>query len=214
MTVSQSPTAVHYEELDETIKELLGKTANEIARETQFVQRRSALDGAHFVQALVFGWLSNPEASYTFLQQMLSTAGCEVSAQALEQRMTAHAADFLLSLLHAFVYACVVSEPVMTELLSRFEGVYLQDGTVISLPNELAGLYRGCGGNTSESGLSALRVQVRLNLTTGAMQGPWIAPAVQCERSGAGSMQQAPLPANGLYLTDSGYITLQEIKEH
>jgi Transposase DDE domain len=213
MTVSQNPIPVQFEELDKTIQELLGKTANELAREAKFVQRQSAMDGAHFAQALIFGWMVDPDASYSFLQEMLEISGCDVTAQALEKRLTSKAADFLLLLLHAFVYACVASDPVMTELLSRFEGVYLQDGTVIALPNELEGMYRGCGGNTSESGRSALRVQVRLNLNTGALQGPWIASAADCERKGPGSLEQTPLPAKALRLTDSGYITLHEIKE-
>jgi len=51
-------------------------------------------------------------------------------------------------------------------------------------------------------------------VSTGAMQGPWIAEAVQSERQGPGWMQQTPLPAGALLLTDNGYITLQEIKEH
>ena len=214
MTVSHPSTPVQFEELDEMIQELLGETANQLARETHFVQRKSPLDGAHFAQGLIFGWLSHPEATYSMLQQLLSVAGCEVSAQALEKRMTAQAADFLLNLLYACTTACVACEPVTTEILNRFEGVYLQDGTVIGLPNSLQGLYRGFGGNTSESGLSALRVQVRLNVSTGAMQGPWIAEAVQSERGGPGWMQQAPLPAGALLLTDAGYITLHEIKQH
>ncbi len=214
MTVSYPWIPVQFADLDHTIQDLLQTTANDLARETAFVQRCSALDGAHFAQALIFGWLADPEASYSFLQQMLEISGCDVSAQALEKRMTPQAADFLLSLLYAFTSACIASEPVMTELLSRFAGVYLQDGTVISLPSELKSVYRGCGGSTSESGVSALRVQVRLNLTTGAMQGPWVAPAVQSERTGPGCMQESPLPTDALYLTDSGYVTLHEIKAH
>lgn len=214
MTVSQKTPAVQFEELDEMIQEILGETANHLARETRFVQRKSLMDGAHFAQGLIFGWLSHPEASYTVLQEMLAIAGCEISAQALEQRMTAQAADFLLWLLYACTTACVAADPVMTELLNRFEGVYLQDGTVIGLPNSLQGLYRGFGGNTSESGLSAMRGQVRLTVSTGAMQGPWLSEAVQPERQGPGWMEQAPTPAGALLLTDNGYITLHEIKEH
>ena len=152
MTISQTSTLVHFEELDEMIQELLGNIVHELARETKFVQRQSKMSGAHFAQALIFGWMSHPEASYRLLQEMLAVAGCDASAQALEKRMTPQAADFLLSLLHAFASACVSSEPVMSELLRRFEGVDLQAGTVISLTNELKGIYRGCGGNTSESG--------------------------------------------------------------
>ena len=55
MTLSYHSTPVHFEELDEMVKALLGTTANELACETSFVQRHSAMDGAHFVQALVIG---------------------------------------------------------------------------------------------------------------------------------------------------------------
>jgi hypothetical protein len=213
-TVSYSTPLVQFEELDQTIKELLGNTANELAKETHFTQRQTKIDGAHFARALIFGWMANPDAPYSFLQQMLAISGCDASVQALEQRMTPQGADFLLSLLHALMYACVTSDPVMTEILTRFEGVYLQDGTIIGLPNELEPLYKGAGGNTSTSGRSALRMQVRLNLNTGQLDGPWTAPAVACERKGAGSQQEHPLPANALDLTDSAYITLAEMKEH
>lgn len=214
MTIAQRSSPVHYEDVDATIQELLSEKANSLARETHFVQRRSALDGAHFAQGLVFGWLNDPEASYTFLQEMLALSGCQVSVQALEQRMTPQGAAFFLALLSAFATACIVSEPLTTELLSRFNGVYVQDGTIIALPNELREQYRGCGGNTSESGLSALRVQVRLNVTTGELLGPWLWEAVACEREGDGSLQQTPLPEGALRLTDSGYITLDEVKAH
>lgn len=215
MTVSQSCSTVHFEALDESIREMLGEVANDLARETKFVQRSSEMTGAHFAQALIFGWLANPDASYTFLQQMLAIAGCQVSAQALEKRMTPRAADYLLSLLHALVSCCVTGDPVMTEVINRFEGgIFLQDGSVISLPSQMEGIYRGHGGNTAQSGRSALRVQVRLNLSTGAMQGPWLTDAVHGERKGASSLHAEPLPKGALYLTDSGYVTLAEIAQH
>ena len=98
MTVSQSTTPVHFQDLDESLQTLLGTTATSIARETKFVQRKSKITGAHFAQALIFGWLADPNASYTVLQQMLAIAGCDASAQALEQRMTEEAQiSFLLS---------------------------------------------------------------------------------------------------------------------
>ena len=64
------------------------------------------------------------------------------------------------------------SEASAPELLSRFNGVYVQDGTIISLPASLRDEWRGCGGNTPEAGQSSLRVQVRLDLAQGGMQGP------------------------------------------
>jgi hypothetical protein len=214
MTVSQKAVPVQLENLDQTIQEIFTTTATLLARETHFVQRESELNGARFAQALVFGWLANPTGGYTFLQSMLELLGCDVSAQALEQRITWQAADFLQSLLHAFTYANVASEPVVNELFNRFEGVYVQDGTVIGLPPELESIYQGFGGNTKDSGKSALRLQVRVNLSTGGLSGPWITSARKCERTGEGSTHHLPLPAGSLFLTDTHYMTLEEIHEH
>src|ERR1019366_5073853 len=122
MTVSQKAAPVQFEKLDQTIQEIFTTTADALARETHFVQRTSPLNGARFAQTLTFGWLANPAAGYTFLQEVLEIVGCDVSAQAVEQRMTPQAADFMLSLLHAFTYACIGSEPVVSELLNRFNG--------------------------------------------------------------------------------------------
>src|SRR5712692_1522899 len=209
MTVAQMMSTGNREELESVVKSFLEETTEELARETGFVKRKRAITGANFAQALIFGWLIRPDASYTHLQQMLAALQCQVSAQAVEQRLDERAADFLLSLLHALLGLCVESEGVMCEVLQRFNGVYLQDGSIIGLPDSLESLYQGFGGKSEHGGRSGLRVQVRLNLSTGQLQGPWLQEAVQCERKGAGSTQQAPLPAGALYVTDSGYVTLE-----
>lgn len=212
MTIAYASTVVQIEPLEEPLRTLLTQTADELARETQFVQRRSPLTGAIFAQTLILGWLAQPQASYTHLQQMMALLGCPVSAQALEQRLTVQAADFLLSLLHAAVAQAISSEAMSSELLSRFEGVYVQDGSIIGLPSTLAGLYRGCGGNTPSSGTSALRMQVRLNLNTGRLGGPWLQEARGGERSGPGNIEQHPLPKDALYVTDCAYLPLQTMR--
>lgn len=198
--------------LDRQVKEFLEQVSEELARQTGFVKRKRAISGAIFAQALIFGWMVNPEASYTQLQQLLAILGSPASAQALEQRMTERGADFLLSLLSGLLGVCAESEGVMCEVLQRFKGVYLQDGSLITLPDELEGLYKGCGGGSEEGGRSGLRLQVRLNLLTGELQGPWLQEAVQCEREGAGSIEQDPLAEGALQVVDSAYVTLEKMK--
>jgi len=212
MTVAQMEMPVQIETLEKELRQVFTETADELARETDFVKRQRKLSGSIFAQALVFSWLSNPDASYTQIQQMLAVCGCPMSAQGLEQRFTPSAADFLLYLLYAATQVAMQAEELNTELLSRFAGVYLQDGSIISLPNELEGLYQGFGGNTEKSGKSAMRIQVRLNMQTGELLGPWIQEARMCERKGAGSFEANPLPENALRVCDSHYFTLTEMQ--
>ena len=45
----------------ETLRQILEKEANELAKETGFIQRERTLTGADFAQTLIFGWLEEPE---------------------------------------------------------------------------------------------------------------------------------------------------------
>jgi hypothetical protein len=144
---------------------------------------------------------------------MMAVCGCDMSAQALEKRFTPSAADFLLSLLSGAAQVAMQAPDLSTALLTRFAGVYLQDGSVIGLPNELEGLYRGCGGNTDESGKSGLRIQVRINMNNGELLGPWVQEARTCERKGAGSFEAHPLAENALRVSDSNFFTLKDMRQ-
>ncbi len=50
-------------QLADAVQTLLTTTAETMARATGFVQRRSKLGGAAFVQALVVAWMANPRAT-------------------------------------------------------------------------------------------------------------------------------------------------------
>ena len=197
----------------QAIQRVLTTQAKEQERQTGFVKRSSAqLDGPLFTQLTVFGWMAQPEASYSQLQQVATSLGAQVSPQAIEQRFGPESAAWLRAVLQEAVGEVLSSEGSVPELLSRFNGVYVQDGSVISLPPELKDEWRGCGGKTAEAGLSSLRVQVRLDLARGGMQGPWLQEGREAERSG--EAHEAPLPAGSLFDVDGGYFTLAEMRAH
>jgi hypothetical protein len=195
------------------MQHVLRRRAKELERETGFVERSTAqLDGPTFVQTTVFGWLDNPEASYPQLRHVAASLGVPVSSQAVEQRFGVESAALLREVLQEAVGAVLSSEASAPELLSRFNGVYVQDGTIISLPAVLRDEWRGCGGSTPEAGQSSMRVQVRLDLAQGGMQGPWLQEGRAAERSG--EAHEAPLPQGCLYNVDAGYFTLAEMRAH
>jgi hypothetical protein len=190
---------------------LLTTTANATARATGFTQRRSALTGAGFAQALVFGWLANANATLEDLSQSAATCGCPVTAQALDQRFTPAAATFLQTLLAQAVQTAITSDPVAIPLLQRFTGVYLLDSSTVVLPDALATLWPGCGGTTSERTQAAVKVQVRLDLVTGGLAGPYL----QAGRANDGRSltQTLSLPAGALRLADLGYFNLDVLRD-
>src|SRR5437879_2625782 len=200
-------------QVSEAMKRVLTTQAKHIERETGFVQRSSVqLDGPTFAQMTVFGWMDNPQASYPQLRHVAASLDVSVSTQAVEQRFGTESAALLRELLQEAVGEVLYSEASAPELLRRFNGVYVQDGTIISLPPELGDEWRGCGGSTPEAGQSSMQVQVRLDLAQGGMQGPWLQEGRAAERSG--EAHEAPLPEGCLYNVDAGYFTLAEMRAH
>src|SRR5437588_10919454 len=102
----------------EAIQRVLTTQAKEQERQTGFVQRSTAqLDGPTFVQTTVFGWMAQPEASYSQLQQVAGSLGVSVSPQALEQRFGPQSAALLRAVLQEAVGEVLCSEGSVPELL-------------------------------------------------------------------------------------------------
>ncbi len=194
-------------EIATNMQALLGPKANELALKTGFVQRASKVDGAVFARTLVLGWMGNPRASLQDLTQTAAATGVKVTPQGLDERFGPAAADFLKALLEEVVGQLVSMEPVVHPLLGRFAGVYVLDSTVIPLPVSLEGVWMGCGGTNGST--AALKLQVRLDMCTGALEGPYLAPGREHDRHSPA--QKAPLPRGGLRIADLGFYDLQTL---
>lgn len=196
--------------LEEILKEVLEKQANELARTTGFIQRQRALTGAAFVQGLVFGWLHQGDATSEALVRAVRMQGVQISAPGLSQRFTPQAATFLQELLRILAQQVLVGEPAPIALLQRFQGVIIEDSSIVALPDELAEVWKGCGGNQRHTE-AAVKLHVRWDLLHGTLQGPILT-------AGRVADQSSPLRAEGiapgtLYITDEGYFALHWLKE-
>lgn len=109
--------------------------ANTAARTSGFIRRQRQVTGAGFVQALVFGFLANPQATLEQLAQSAANVGMPLSPQGLDKRFTHAAATCLQQVLAAAVQQVVAAHPVAIPILQRFNGVYLLDSTTITLPD-------------------------------------------------------------------------------
>ena len=77
------------------------------------------------------------------------------------------------TILSAAVGEMIDAEPVAipTPGAQRFNGVYILDGSTIRLPTASADEWAGCG-NRVRGNEAAAKVQVCLDLSTGALRGP------------------------------------------
>jgi hypothetical protein len=187
------------------LQTLFTSTANHLAQRSGFVQRRSKLTGAVFAQAVVFGWLANPQAPLSALAQAAATAGVRISPQGLDQRCTESAAVFLEQLVGAALQVLIDAEATLIPLLARFRAVVLLDSTTIALPDALADWWPGCGGTATTSN-AALKVHVRYDLLAGGLSSLVLTDGRTHDSTT--TVQSAPLAAGALRVSDLGYFDL------
>ena len=192
------------------VQSLLGPRAGELAIATGFVQRASKVDGGVFARTLVFGWLSKPGASLQDLAQTAAATGVAVTPQGLDERFGPVAAKFLQAVLEEAVAHAVRAQPVVHPLLGRFAGVFVQDSTIIPLPDSLEGVWMGCGNASGPT--AALKLHVQLDLNTGALNGPHLAPGREHDRHSPA--QKAALPRGALRIADLGFYDLRTLADY
>jgi hypothetical protein len=158
--------------------------------------------GSGFAQALVFGFIANPTSTRVGLNQTAASAGMMLSTPGLDKRMNAKAAYFLDSLLAEAVQSVVSAVRQTANLLTRFNGVYVGDGTTVALPEGLAPVFRGNNGEQD----AAAKVAVQWDLTQGGLRF-WLSDGiVHDQRTG---ITAQTLPAGALRLNDLGFFNLQ-----
>ena len=106
---------------------VLTTVADSAAVASGFLKRKRKLTGARMVQTLVFGWLANPESTYDELAQTAGSVGISITRQGIEQRLTKPATEMLKTTLDAAAEQVLACCPQAIPLLSRFNGVYIQD---------------------------------------------------------------------------------------
>lgn len=193
------------------LEHILTEVADDAAGAVGFVRRRRVLSGALFVQALVLGFLGRPAATLHQLTQAVAARGAAISPQGLARRFGPEAAALLERVLAAAVAAPMRADPAAIPLLARFGGgVWVLDCTTVRLPDALADVWRGCGGRTGHGTQSALKLQVRLDLAGGGLDGPVLLAGRTQDK--AGPLHGAPLPPDALVVTDLGFWSLERLR--
>ncbi len=198
----------------EEMRKVLEEKARELGRESGFIKREVKLDGAKFVQTLVFGWMSNPEATYEELAQTAATLGVEISSQSIEERFSPTSAEFLRKVLEETIKIVVRYEQANIPILERFQGVYIKDSSTITLPDELKKIWKGCGGTNSELAQSALKLQVEIDIKSGQLSGFYLADGKEPDVSSQlNQIETMKLAENSLHIGDLGYWSIKVFRE-
>ncbi len=194
--------------LAETLTQLLEEEANQLARESGFVQRQRCLSGADFAQTLIFGWLQDPEETLAGFTQIAERRAVTISASGWCQRFTPTAATFLQKLRERFTQARLAAKAAPVALLKRFSAVIVEDSSYLMVPPEVAAFFGG-GAEHAQSGQAQLKLFVRWDVLSGDVRGPLLTPGQQADSHSPFNAQE--LPAGSLYLAELGFFGLPRL---
>jgi hypothetical protein len=188
------------------LQQLFSGSAEVAAASAGLIKQPRKLTAVAFARGLVFAWVQFPNATTSQLTRSVAAAGADLSEPGLCQRFTPAASAFFLALLRAAMQVVLAAPAAALPLLERFNGVYLFDGTQLTLPAVLAELWANTGGAANPAGMKVLAV---LELLGGALSLE-LGQGRQGELSFASARQD--LPAGALRLGDLGFFDLDLLK--
>ena len=156
-------------QVTELLQGLLEESMDVLARETGCVKRERKFSGSTLLSTLVLTILRNPKAKPRDYQTTAAQLGVDVTENAISQRFTPELVKFLEAALKPVLSHVLATDPPPIELLGRFSEVPIGDSTTITLPDEYAEQFPGCGGSHG-SGKAALKIQVLWDLRSGRLQ--------------------------------------------
>ncbi len=197
-------------QISEAIDQLFGNEVEELADKSGFIRRKVVVSGRGFVQALMMAFQTNKTASYSEISACASSLEMPITAQGIEQRFDKSSADFLkLVLERALTIKLHGVDEQNVPLFKRFRAIHIRDSSIISLPEELKGVWKGVGGSKGET--AALKLQVSWEQCQGSLDGIALQDGYCQDRTSP--YQNMNLEAGELHIADLGYYSLEKLAQ-
>ena len=137
-------------QVTELLQGLLEESMDVLARETGCVKRERKFSGSTLLSTLVLTVLRNPKPKPRDYQTTAAQLGVDVTENAIAQRFTPELVKFLEAALKRVLSHVLTTDAPPIELLERFTEVVIGDSTTITLPDEYAEQFPGCGGSSRQ----------------------------------------------------------------
>ena len=187
----------------EKIRSFFGDTVNQIAGQTQFVQRQSKLDGLKFLQIVVFGFIENPKGSLNHLAQVSLDLGLEITPQGIDERINEHSVIFLKEMFNQAMETFKNDQSLPLEVLQQFKAINILDSSVKTLPDNMAEEYPGCGGDGPQA---SVKVQLMFEFLCGNLKEIVLQPGRTPDQAYRDYLQL--IEAGSLTVVDLGYFSV------
>jgi len=195
--------------LAQSLQRIFGPELEELGIRTGVIQRRRAFGAMTLLRTLVLTVLKHPQAKPADFKRTAAQVGVQVSSKAIVKRFSDTLIIFLQAVLEQATRCALEGPPAATALFQGFTAVFLGDGSTVSLPDDYAEQYPGCGG-AARSGRAALKIQLLWDFLAGSFQKLVIEPGKSSDA--VSPIAQMELPAGSLSLFDLGYFCLDRFR--
>ena len=193
------------------LQESLGEGLDQLARDCKVVQRERLFTGRTLLLMIVATLLRKPDATWADFHLTAAKLGLALSQTAVEKRFAAGQplVDFFRNALErALKKAIAADEPARASLFRQFTAILIGDASTVALPDELAGLFEGCGGSEGAS-RAALKLQVLWDLKAGELVQLRVEPGKASDTKSP--IAQVPAQPGQLLVFDLGYFDLDRL---
>lgn len=180
--------------------------ADSVAESTNFVQRKSKLTGSLFFSAIISTALSNQAFTLENICVYLSKK-ISIKKQGVHKRINENAVNFLSALFKISQNYIRSKNANVARLLDQFTAVYLQDSSIIQLPESMSPYYQSFGGACSKA---ALKIQVMYDYIKDKLELFEITEARGNDQGYRNHL--ANIKQGALYLQDLGYFCLESFQ--
>jgi hypothetical protein len=196
-------------QLSLALQTILGPMLDDIGRRAGAIKRQRRFSGSSLLKTIVLTVLKSPEP---ILDDFVATAAqldVNVTPQAIQRRFSVDLVAFLRTALQHVLEHMTASHPVPAALLEKFTAVIIGDSTTVTLPEEFADEFPGCGGQAGQ-GKAAVKIQVRCDLLIGKLTRLFVTPGRHSDAKS--EPPDTPVKAGSLSIFDLGYFCIKRFR--
>lgn len=185
---------------------------DQLAKETNFVQRKAKLKSMDFLTCLLFMYQKGKALSLLDIcGDLFHHCGLRIRKQSIQTRFNGKAVAFLKAVLSTLLQQEVGMEPFCQQLLTGFGRVRIKDSTRFALPAAYAPVYQGHGGGLPSSA-SMISIQYEYNLLAASTLDLRLTSGTRNDQRDA-KENTHDIRKDDLFLRDLGYATLGFMKQ-
>jgi hypothetical protein len=182
------------------IQNLLTKVSQKAGETSKFVQRVSKMNGAGFIQALVWGCMQKAECSLENLATASRRCGVPITDSGVDQRIDAEAVVLVQEVMQKSIAQLAGQERLDLAGLAHFSAFYLTDSTQVTLPEHMRDVFPGIG---ADAPAAAAKIQLNYEYLSGTLRAIQVQAATQPDQTCDLPLQQAE--PGSLNTFDLGY---------